>query len=206
MVTFKKPKLTKEQWRLAILGGLFGILGVWVYFGMLVVPGFQRMARLGREVSQASEQLTMLQRVLANEERIREQHERLDQTVQSLRDILPGEEELPIFIEKLSEMARAANVKIQTIFPKLDAPESADTLRNQKEERVYRTIPIQLDAVAGYHSIGHFMGLVESQAIPIEVTVLRISRSPKQFRGHAMRLVLNVFFATTEPLESGPIR
>lgn len=208
MISFAKPKMTKEQWRLAILGGLLGMLAVCVYFSMLVVPSFQRIGKLGQEVSEAKEQLTMLERVLANEERIREQHERLGQTVASLRDILPAEEELPIIIEKLSELARVANVKILTIFPKLDISKSFNAQHGEKdnETRVYRAIPIQMDAVAGYHSIGQFMSLVESLSIPIEVTVLRISHSPQLFREHAMRLVLNIFFATNEPSESGPIR
>ena len=207
MTPFAKPKMTQEQWRLAILGSFFGILAVWVYFGMLVVPSFQRMGKLGQELSDAKEQLILLERVLANEARIQEQHERIGQSVASLREILPAEEELPVIIEKLSELARVADVRIQTIFPKLDVAGRPDAKLDQKEKgaHVYRAISIQLDAEAGYHSIGRFMSLVEGLSIPIEVTVLRIRHSTQVFREHSMRLVLNIFFAIAEPSESGPV-
>ena len=197
-----KIDLAKPKHRLIVVIGVLTVAGLWVYVTMLVIPTFQRTSRLTQEVRTARDQLRALEDVLANEEEVREQYERLGETVASLRSFLPSEDELPSILERLSEVARRANVRIQSISPGLSFTEKdlADLLAGGEfQQPVYRTIPIQIDALAGYHELGTFLSLVETGPIPVEIASLRISTNMKEFHRHNMRLVLNVFFSASGP-------
>lgn len=197
-----KLHLAQPKQRVTILLGFMGLIGLWVYISLLLVPVMRQSAKLGKEVRTARDQLKNLEQVLTNETRVREQHTRLEETVASLRTLLPSEQELPAMIERLSNLASQADVKIQTIFPQLSYTEKelAGLVEKGDVKRpVYRTIPIQIDALAGFHGIGTFLSLVESAAIPMEISSLRIGTDSKEVYRHDMKLILDVYFATAEP-------
>ena len=202
----KKLKLPKSKLRELVLGGLFVVLGLWAYMAMLVIPGFREAFSLGKEVRVARDQVGALAHILSNEERIRGQYEEMVETVESMRLLLPAEEELPVIIERLSDDATRSQVKIQTIFPQISFTEedlAVFLADGELAPPAFRTIPIQIDAVAGYHEIGTFLSLIESWPVPMEIHSLRILEHPKEFRRHSLKLVLNVFFASNRQSGTG---
>ena len=194
--------LSDPRQRVIVLANLFTILALWVSFTRLVVPGFQRAAQVGQNVRAAREQLDALERLLAREQTVRMQQERLEETVARLRRGLPLEEQLPSILEELSEIAEQAHVKIQTMVPRLTFTQQdlAELLeRGESSLPVYTTIPVQIDAVAGYHEFGAFLSRIETGSILTEVERLRIAANPRTFHQHDITLVLNVFFASGAP-------
>ena len=196
-----KINLTKPKQRMILLVGVFGVLGAFVYFRLLLIPRIGQASMLGKEIRAAQDQLRSLDQVLVNEDRVREQHARMLEVVASRRAHLPSEDELPSMIQRLSDLATRAQVKIQTIFPQISFTEE-DLVELLAEggavQLPYRTIPIQIDGLGGYHEIGTFLSLVETESTPMEIESFQILANPKEFRRHNMRLVLNVFFAAGE--------
>lgn len=188
----------REQRVLLIVAGLaIGIL--WMYAALIVGPLTREAAQAGGQVRAAREQLRVLELATVNETALREQHRQLQETVASLRKLLPAEGELPQVIELLSDLAGRSQVKIQTIFPQR-TPEASRILvpleHTKAVAEVSKEVFIQVDAVAGYHQLGAFLSLVETGDKPMQVSSLQLVTDPKEPRRLQVKLVFQAYFAS----------
>ena len=160
-----KLGLSAREIRTILIGGVLGIVVLYVYFTMILQPLWREAGSLGERVRTAREQVFALQQAVTNEPSLREQRRQLQESVLSLRGDLPSEEELPAVIEFLSGLASRTQVKIQSVFPQRPI-ESLDRLAGDKgkpsQALVYKEIPIQIDAQASFHQLGTFLSLVEA--------------------------------------------
>lgn len=184
----------REQRVILMVVGLGGII-LWVYAVYILGPLMREAADVRRQMQAARQQLKALEWTTANEAMLQEQSRQLDQSVLALRRLLPGEEELSSVIERLSGFASQAKVKIVTISPR-----PADTQRSNEAADAaslyYKTIPIHIDAEAGYHQLGSFLSLVESDSKPLRVFSLKISSDANEPKHHRIKLVIRAYFAT----------
>lgn len=184
--------------RTLVLVIMLGAFIVWAYVAYVAGPLMREAANLSSQVSTAQEQLRLLQAATANEAGLRAQYRQVDETVASLRRLLPAEEEIPAVIEHLSDLASQTGIKIQAIFPQRvvepPAPIGTDG-RLGAVPTVYREIPIQIDALAGYHQLGSFLSLVESSDKPMQVSTLTITVNQKEPKWHLVKLLLRSYFA-----------
>lgn len=198
-----KLHISKHDLPTVFAAGTIGVVLLWAYAAYIVGPMFHRVIDLGRKVRSEREQLASLRVAVANESTIRDQHQQLDETVLSLRKLMPPEEDLPSVIEFISELASQTQVKIQTIFPQrplADLGEKGkDKTQSLTEPVVYKTIPIQIDAQASYHQLGTFLSLIESGTKPMQVSTLRISTNLKEPRWHTINMVIFAYFSVNSP-------
>lgn len=206
-----KVSLTLRERRTLLLGGALAVVVGWVYVAYIIGPLLREAGRLGQEVATARQQLQLLQLATANEVALRDQHRQLDETVSSLRKLLPAEKELPAVIEQLSDLASQAGVKIETIFPQrpTDAPKPKPPPTAKPGAAtpiVYKDVLIQIDAVAGFHQLGTFLALVESSDEPMEVDSLRVTADPRGLKRPEIKLVIKTYFATddSDAVSAGP--
>jgi len=180
-----------------VLAGVF----VWVYYAYGLTPLFRKVVQLGQEIRTTNIKLQHIEQAIAQEPQLRQERDRLGETIQALSALLPPEEELPSVIELLSDVASQTGVKIQTIFPlRASETEEAPTGAKQppdKGREFYTQIPIQIDALTGFHQLGSFLSHVESSPQPMQLKSLRISGDPKEPRRHNMKIVLTVYFAAS---------
>lgn len=195
--------LRERQKRALISGGVVVVLGAWLWFIVGFIGG--AAMRQGQEIAQAKDKLKLLQSVTANEALVRTQHEQLAQTVQSLRTVLPAETELPAIVAQLSDFASQATIKIQSIFPQRPAANqppigsrSAKGARGQGSLTVYKEIPIQIDAVGGYHELGMFLSLVESSKKLLGLASLRVTGNAQDTKRHTLKMVINSYVAVDD--------
>ena len=209
-----KLKLSpREQRTLLSVVGL-GLVILWVYVAAIVRPLMQGVGQLTQQVREAREQLKLLEVSTANEDALREQHRQLEETVLTLRKLLPSEEELPAVIELVSDMASQAQVKIQTIFPQRPVGEDAGGKKDKDENRdagpkqpeVYKDVLIQIDALAGFHQFGTFLSLVEQGDKPMQIANLRLIQDPKETKRLRIKMLLRSYFAPSEGTGAGAPR
>ena len=194
-----KLALTVREQRTLAIVVLLGAGILWLHVTFIVGPLMREVGELGRQVRAAREQLKLLQTATANENALKVQHQQLQETVASLRKLLPAEEELPKVIELLSELAGQSQVKIQTIFPQRPLSDSQDVLQKDAASTVpmvYKDVIIQIDALAGFHQLGTFLSLVETSDMPMQVSSLKISNDPKD-RRQQIKLLVQSYFATS---------
>jgi Tfp pilus assembly protein PilO len=196
-------RLSPREQRVVLLLVLLAVPILWLYAGFLGGL-WRRLGDAGGQLKATREELRGLEAVVANETALKEQEQQVQQTVVSLRALLPGENELPAAIERLSDLATQTQVKIQTIYP--HRPVSEQTGSGEKGRAsaaaVYKEIPIQIDAICGFHQLGTFLSMVESDTRPMRVANLRISGNPKDPKRHMIKLLLRSYFATKGSSES----
>ncbi len=191
------PRLSaREQKTLAIVG-LLGVGILWMYLAFIVGPLAGEAGSLARQIRETRDDLQMLEVTTANEAALREQERQLQESVTSLRELLPDEEELPQVIELLSDLASQSQVKIQTIFPQRGERGAADGSEEGEDlgPSVYKDVVIQIEAVTGFHQLGTFLNLIESGDKPMQVSYLRIAKDPKQATRIKVKLLIQAFFA-----------
>jgi len=197
---------TREQRTLALVGAL-GLMILWVYLALIIGPLMREARRSREQVRAARDQLRVLELATMNETALREQHRQVQDTVASLRSLLPDEEELPRVIELLSELAGRSQVKIQTIFPQrpLEAAGAPKTPAAQASPApvVYKEVLIQVDALAGYHQLGTFLSLVEAGEKPMQLASLQIAPEPRGSKRFHIKLVIQSYFATRDAVTIG---
>lgn len=201
-------RLSREH---QLLGGLFALVAgvVWVYYAVVFLPAFHTVMQLGQEVAAAGKQLREIREAVAQEPPLRQEQARLSQALEALRVALPSEEDLPTMIQVLSEAASQSGVRIQTIAPQrsvetFGAVPSPSKKSSKKDHlppaspppTLYRQIPIQVDAVAGFHQLGMFVSRMESGPQAIRVTKLHVSsEKSKALRLHQIKLTVLGYFS-----------
>ena len=195
--------LSAREQRILLAGCVLAVAILWLYVTYIVRPLMQEAAELSRQVRSAKEELKTLEMATANEAALREQHRQVQETVASLRKMLPAEEELPAVIEHLSDLANQSQLKIQTIFPQRSAEETSGPAGGPSPPSVYKDVLIQIDALGGYHQLGMFLSLVESGEKPMELSTLKISGDPKESKRHRIKLLVRSYFATGGSVAAG---
>ncbi len=178
------------------LAAFLGVLVLYVLFTYVISPLMKEVSQLGQAIGTAKTQLQAFERATANDVAIRQQHEQAFARVKTLRQTLPTEEQIPAVIEKLSGLASKTGVKIQTVFPQRPLGEVDATPTSQLT--LYKEIPIQIDALAGYHQLGTFLSLVEADDRPLQVSSLRISGNEREPKRHVIKLLLRSFCAVAK--------
>ena len=189
----------REQRTLALIVVLLLIIA-WVQVTLIIGPLLQVARRSQEQVRAAREQLRVLELGTMNEAALREQHRQLQDTVASLRSLLPAEEEVPRVIELLSDLAGRSQVKIQTIFPQRPAEGSTASAAQAAAAPpvYYKDVLIQVDGLAGYHQLGTFLSLVETGDKPMQVSTLEISPEIRESKRFRIKLVIEAYFATSD--------
>ena len=195
-----KIKLSKQDQQIVALWIVCGGIGFWMYASYLVGPLMRDLSAVRREVQSSHERLNLLESAVANETLLKNQRDSLEKAVASLRSRLPAEEQLPTILERLSDLASQANVKIQTIFPERQTedrrvPTSSVKATGLAENAVYKGIPIRVEALAGYHQLGTFLNLIELEDKPMELEGLDISGGRKELKRHNIKLMLKAYVA-----------
>ena len=191
-----KAATNKQQVQAFVLLGFFAALGLYAYVQYYFLPTSRKASSLEQEVRAARERLGGLEAATANQEALQAQYLQVEQAVVSLRKSLPRESELPAVLEVLSDLAAKANVKIQTIFP--ERALSASKASSDSDPAVYKEIPIQIDALAGYHELGLFLNQMEVGDKPMQVLSLRITSNSKDPKRHQINLLLRAYFAIAQ--------
>jgi Tfp pilus assembly protein PilO len=204
-------KLTGAKREQTILIGVvvFGVVILYIYLTVLAVPLWKRFVQLGQEMRTARTKLQQTEQAVAQEPSVRQERDRLTDTIEELGRSLPSEEALPKVIEVLSNVATEAGLRIQTIFPQRSFESAGEKSATAKPvadnlKALYKEIPIQIDALTGFHQLGAFLSRVESNDQAMEVKSLRISSDPKEPRLHDVKLVLRVYFAGAKAKHTAP--
>jgi len=97
--------------------------------------------------------------------------------------MLPAEQEIPNFLEELSNMARSSNLKIVGITP---IPAKEKTSAN----KIYQGFPILISAKSGYHEIGRFLSSLENANRFLKVADIEIKTDPATPKKHSVELLI----------------
>ncbi|MCM8812013.1 MAG: type 4a pilus biogenesis protein PilO [Candidatus Omnitrophica bacterium] len=146
-------------------------------------------------------QLSTLQKDVA---RIKEKSARIDSMRSELERLaaqydvaitatLP-EEQLPEVLDAIAAAARVSGVRLIGIKPKEEVSHLTPSASGFLE------LPIQVDALGGYHHLGRFLSAVEESKVLVGVQELTIQANPEDIWNHK---ALFVFVAYLFPAREG---
>jgi type IV pilus assembly protein PilO len=113
------------------------------------------------------------------------------QTYQAL--VLTHEQEIPNLLEMISAMAKESGVKIVGIRP-LRSKETFTGIG----DAMYKEIPIQVSAKAGYHELGVFLSRAEKAKKIINLKNITIESSRSSVKKHEVELLFSAYLLTGE--------
>jgi len=144
------------------------------------------LRELNPEISRLSRDLKEAQGDIKRIQEFQEEIENYKIKVQEAHLHIITQGEVPVILEKISRFANKYGVKIDRITPLKEAQK----LILENSEGQYYSLPIVMNARGGYHNVGRFLNLIESDDIFLNVVKLDLSKSsdPKML---SLRLSIN---------------
>lgn len=100
------------------------------------------------------------------------------------------EEEIPLLLQDVSNIANKHNVKIMQVSPFKD-PKAKDQIFFGKEK--LKTVVITLDLMCDYHSFGGFINDLDNSEQFMAIQEMRITANPKDYFQQKVSLVLKTY-------------
>ncbi|MFH1858598.1 MAG: type 4a pilus biogenesis protein PilO [Candidatus Omnitrophota bacterium] len=173
--------------RQLVIGGVFVFLVVTVYFKFLLGPAFGELRSKRVELGRLKQDLTSLKTAQAKLPEIQAGIARLREKSMELETRFPSKEELPGLLERLSEVAEKAQVKIVEIHP-------SELLRSEKKSSgPFEELPIAITAKSGYHELGAFINQLENSERIFAVKDIKIKSDSLDEKRHHVKLVVGTF-------------
>lgn len=188
---FFDPIVAAQRWQKLLLGvvGLV-ILAVVIYF-LLVSPIEARITGLKSQHASVSAELAANRRIAAEIARYRQEIAELERRMETIKERLPNEKEMPALYRTVSDAAFQAGLGVAIFEPK--APKLTD---------YYSEVPIVVSAEGGYHDIGTFLGRVASLPRVVNLTDWKLTGLTKG-RG-SLKADLTLATYMYRPVGAGP--
>ena len=139
-----------------------------------------RIATLSQELETTETNIQRMSQYQIEVERLREKLERMSGKIRT-------REEVPLLLENISRIANKHAVQIEQIMP--DKTEGEPILQNSDGE--YFSIPVSIEARAGYHDFGRFLNELERDGDFFRVPEFVIAASSDDPMRHAIKLMIN---------------
>ena len=193
------PTAIRREQQVILLVAAVALVSLGAFYTLVMGPLLRSLGAQRESIRTAQTVLQHVKQTIALEPQLRTQLGELTSDLKALHEALPAEETLPASIERLSEMATQAGLKIQTIFPQRTV-DSRDTPSPSTlvAADLYKEVPIQIDALSGYHQLGMFLSSVERYAQPLRLKSLRVTSSGKDGKRHNVKMVVVAYFTTSQ--------
>ncbi len=177
-----KDLLSDEKNRMYLMLGVTVAIGA-LYFVLLINPKISELIKTGTEIRTVNDKIALVDRRFKMLEHRTERLKELRAEIESYAKGLPGEKEVPEFLEELSAIAKTADVSILSITP---AP--IRSIKEGKSVSYYSEMPISITAKSGYHQLGSFVNDLEEGKRFITIDTLRIKGDSRDPRKHNVRI------------------
>jgi type IV pilus assembly protein PilO len=182
----EKPKFqfgkTEKEKKIALL--ILAIVIAVLYFQVLLRPGISKLAgELWPKVSNLRSSLGQANTLIVNRQMIERERDRLAELTRKHEEIFPAEHEIPKLLESLSKIAGESDVKLIAVKPlemKAFGPEGLGD--------VYQEIPIEIEAISGYHQFGEFLAKLETGKRFMMIRDLTITSDKENTKRHRITL------------------
>ncbi len=190
--TFLEPIVNASPAQKVLLGVL--VLAAIVGFGYFVMisPEQAKVAGLEAQNRTAQAELQRARTALAELARLRRETADIERTLETTREKLPTEREIPPLYRTLSESAFQAGLEVAVFQPK-----------EPKVQDYYTEIPIAMAVEGGYHQLGKFFEKVATIPRIVTVTDLKVAGLPKSRAALRADLVVSTY--VYRPVGSPPV-
>jgi len=174
-----------EKQKIYVLIAIFGIVGLALYYNLLLKPQFSGFIAKNKEFYVTKSRVKSEEIMIANEAGIIRQHENFEKQAGYLEKRLPSQDQISSLLEDFSNIAESSGVKILKIKP-LETPVAVS--KQKVVNNAYTEFPILIEARAGYHQLGDFVNKIETMDRFIKVTEMDVLGTDKDPRRHDIKM------------------
>lgn len=160
------------------------------YYFLFLSPVISRFLSVFRKVATVQSKLNEAELSINRMPKIKEEIEELRNKADFYSNKLPKEEEFPVVLESLSDMAKNADVKITKILP---VKSSTTFSEGNIQSDIYDQKEISIDAQCGYHQLGEFIAELENAERFMEVSDIKIETGKANPKRHNVQLTVKTF-------------
>ena len=169
-----------------------------IYYLLFLSPVILKFLELHRDVSRTQSKLDSAMLSINRTPQIKKEISELDEKGLLYANKLPKEEEFPLVLENLSDMAKTTGVKITKIMPYKDYLPVSDS---GSISAVYKQREISITAQCGYHQLGEFIAELEGAERFMETSDIRINSNAANPKRHNIELVVKTFILKDDTYE-----
>ena len=177
-----------EKNRNYFLGGF--LCFVFLFFYLLIIrPQIKIFIKLGPEITNLAKDLKKAKEDIENVDQHRNEVSVLKEKLKWQGNKILSKEEISTILENISRLASETKVQVTQIMP---IRESQKLVLDNEDGRYY-SLPILVNARGGYHNIGRFYNLLESDKIFMGINDFDIAASGDDPMKHSVKMTVNVF-------------
>jgi len=148
-------------------------------------PQAAKIINLINTVKRTRADLKMAEENISRIGQFKKEIEAYKDKVENYEKTLPAEQEIPSFLENLSNMAKSSNIKILAITPIVSREET-----DKAEARIYQDIPVLINARSGYHELGRFLSKLENSDRFMKVADIDVKGAGSAQNRHDIELLV----------------
>lgn len=173
-----------------ILFALVCIIFVYLDFSLLVSAQVRGIKALGPKIGRLQKDITALNKDLAatkdtaSPQAASRQSEELARSKKLIR-----EEEIPLLLQDISDMANSSGVRIAQLRPFKDPKAKEETLSGVKVS----LLTVALNLNCGYHALGRFLAALEGSRRFMAIQDLKISSNSEDPAEHDVSIVFKTY-------------
>ena len=181
-----KEIISDQKKRDSLILGIALIIVV-SYVSFLIIPNFAKLSLASSEVRDLNDRISVVNGRVKRLDQLTKQLELLRGEVVGYTEGLPEKREIPKFLEELSQVAKASNVKILSITP-------METKKTEEGDNPYYSVMlVKITAKSGYHQLGGFVSSLENGKRFIEIEDIIIKNDEGFPRRHDVEMVLKTY-------------
>jgi len=179
-------EIVKQNKMYVVLGVTVVVAGIYLF--LFIFPAFSKFLTVHREVQNLKDEIELVNGRVKMINNMTEKLEALELELESYSKGLPGQKEIPEFLEELSSVAKVSGVKILSI-----TPSELKEAKSVEAREYYGEMPVFITAESGYHQLGFFINNIESGERFILVEDLNIQHNAESPRKHDVMLTLKTY-------------
>ena len=179
--------LSKEKPQTILFIALASVLILVIYFYFMLLPQIGWVTDILGKTGKLMSDVKSAELLISKKEIFKNDIGSYRGKVESYEKRLPAEQEIPSILENLSNMAKGSNVKILGIAPvQVSAKEAAA----KNLGKIYKEIPILINAKSGYHELGIFLSNLENANRFMKVVDIEVKSSKASPKKHDIELIV----------------
>jgi len=184
----RKLNLDKNKKEVTLFCILILLIFIFLYFTFFLKGDFQTMFSQISEIGSMKTDMRNTKRDIGYEDILLNRLSSVEGKIANYERKLPAEQEIPMLLESVSDIARDSYVKILGIRP---VPFRGAVQKDQSE--VYQEIPILISAKSGYHQLATFINNLENEDRFMEVSDIKIKSSRTTPKIHDVELIVSTY-------------
>ncbi len=188
---------SKDRQKMYVLAGIMGITFLYVYVVYLIQPMKVKSGQLKQQLVQAETKLRTIQLFAGKLAALESEHAALIRDVEQWSSRLASLSEVPKVIEELSGFASQTGIRIQAILPQspqdMSIDEKIEGVAKVGKKAVYQRVPIQIDALGGFHEVSQFIEKIEIGGRPMSVVSIRVTGLEQDTKNHRAQLLIESY-------------